>query len=412
MADVHHQGDAEHREIAVSNASMRSTKNIQMQLRTLFIGGLCLLAGVVCFAKGYPHRSVDSSTLASFAPGERQGVSPPCPSPLLDSAGNPRFTSLAPRYVTKRISDLKVGEEVVAKDPESGEITTKRVANVFRKDSDHLRILQVRNPRTDELQTIETTDDHPFWVRALGQWIDAKDLKLGDRLDDVDGGTAILESTSRELHPDGIPVFNFEVEDFHTYFVRAHGSRGPPVLTHNVDCNKFQTIINASPTNSVGLGSSITVGTPGIDGLPGTGVFGDGVLPQINVDTGTAVAFVSEGSPIRHSLKSEVAGQQMVMSQTAANEFQVNLRSAGPLEKARADRFMNRVQVIPDTPSPGALGLRVTGSVGSNDKIIFGTGDYFGITTMTADAKFLRGAKEQGVAFQSLLHPSVPFKGM
>ena len=83
-------------------------------------------------------------------------------------------------------------------------------------------------------------------MAALGQWIDAKDLKLGDRLDDVDGGTAILESISRELHPEGIPVFNFEVEDFHTYFVRAHGSRGPPVLTHNTECGDITIVFGLS----------------------------------------------------------------------------------------------------------------------------------------------------------------------
>ncbi|MFO1004092.1 MAG: polymorphic toxin-type HINT domain-containing protein, partial [Planctomycetaceae bacterium] len=242
---------------------MNSTGTNRNQLRALFFAVLCLLGGLMCFVTGLSHNP------ATFAASscERQSVS--APSAFIRDVGKPHFTSLTPRYVTKRIADLEVGEEVVAKDPESGEVTTKRVANVFRKVSDHLRILQVRNPLTNELQTIETTDDHPFWVRALGQWIDAKNLKLGDRLDDVDGGTAILESTSRELHPEGIPVFNFEVEDFHTYFVRAHGSRGPPVLTHNVDCNKFQTIIDASPTNSVGLGSNIAVGTPGIDDLPG-----------------------------------------------------------------------------------------------------------------------------------------------
>jgi hypothetical protein len=213
---------------------MKSINSNQTQLKTLFFGLLCLLAGVVCFAKGFSHNSANHPEAVSAIPDERQGVSLPCP--FIRDAGKPQFTSLTPRYITKRIADLEVGEEVVAKDPESGEVTTKRVANVFRKVSDHLRILQVRNPLTNELQTIETTDDHPFWVSSLGRWIDAKDLKLGDRLDDVDGGTAILESTSRELHPEGIPVFNFEVEDFHTYFVRAHGSRGPPVLTHNTEC--------------------------------------------------------------------------------------------------------------------------------------------------------------------------------
>jgi hypothetical protein len=221
------------------------------------VGFLCLIAGGACLAKGLAQ---SPSVIASSA-GERNTVS--CSSAFLRDTGIPQFASITPRYTTKRIVDIEVGEEVVAKDPESGEVTTKRVANVFRKVSDHLRILQVRNPLTNEVQTIETTDDHPFWVPARREWIDAKDLKLGDRLDDVDGGTAILESTSRELHPEGIPVFNFEVEDFHTYFVRAHGSRGPPVLTHNIDCHEFQTIIDASPTNSVGF--------------PGTGVFGDGV---------------------------------------------------------------------------------------------------------------------------------------
>ncbi|MBL8808773.1 MAG: hypothetical protein JNM43_01240 [Planctomycetaceae bacterium] len=238
-----------------------NTKHLNMtRLPKLVCGLLCMLAGVVCFAKGYSSPSNSTANVS----GERQGVSPPsASSALMNAYAEPQFTSLTPRYVTKRIADLEVGEEVVAKDPESGEVTTKRVANVFRKVSDHLRILQVRNPQTNELQTIETTDDHPFWVAAIGQWIDAKDLKLGDRLDDVDGGTAILESTSRELHPEGIPVFNFEVEDFHTYFVRAHGSRGPPVLTHNTDCGEFLTVVDASP--------------PGINGLPGTGVFGDGI---------------------------------------------------------------------------------------------------------------------------------------
>ena len=211
---------------------MKSINKNQTQLRTLFFGLLCVVAGVMCFAQGFSHGS--AAPAVSQSTGERQGVSPP--SVIIPIRANPQFASLTPRYITKRIADIEVGEEVVAKDPDTGNMTTKTVANVFRKVSDHLRILQIRNPLTDELQTIETTDDHPFWVAGRSEWIDAKDLKLGDRLDGVDSSVAILESTRRELHPDGIPVFNFEVEDYHTYFVRAHGSRGPPILTHNTEC--------------------------------------------------------------------------------------------------------------------------------------------------------------------------------
>lgn len=73
----------------------------------------------------------------------------------------------------------------------------------------------------------------------------------------------------------------------------------------------------------------------------------------------------------------------------AASEFR-NIVSgvAGPLEKARAERFFNRVQIIPDNPSFRAMNLSETKKVGANDKIIFGTGDNLGIKTMTGDAKF------------------------
>src|SRR5499427_2094887 len=72
---------------------------------------------------------------------------------------------------------------------------------------------------------------------------------------------------------------------------------------------------------------------------------------RVNIDTGSATAFVSQHSPIRHQLKAHVAGKQMVMTQTAAAEFAGLLRVAGPAEAARAQRFMHRVEVVPDNPS-------------------------------------------------------------
>lgn len=139
---------------------------------------------------------------------------------------------------------------------------------------------------------------------------------------------------------------------------------------------------------------------------------GTGELPKVNIDTGTANAFISEGSPIRHELKAYVNGKQMVMTDTAAGEFRNIINGvAGPLEKARAERFMNRVQVIPDNPSSRAMNLVETKKVGANDKIIFGTGDNLGITTMTGDAKFVRGASAQGVDFDAYIHSPVPLGG-
>lgn len=131
----------------------------------------------------------------------------------------------------------------------------------------------------------------------------------------------------------------------------------------------------------------------------------------VNIDTGTAITFVSEGSTARHQLKAFVAGKEMQMTQTALGEFQGALRSAGPLEAARGQRFLSRVTIIPDNPSTRAMGLSLSKKVGFNDRIIFGTGDNLSITTMTSDAKFLRGASAQGVDFDSFLHSPIPFTG-
>ena len=101
----------------------------------------------------------------------------------------------------------------------------------------------------------------------------------------------------------------------------------------------------------------------------------------------------------------------MVMAQTAADEFAGLLSVAGPQEAARAQRFMRRVEVIPDTPSVRAMALLETRRVGAADKVIFGTGDQLGISTMTSDAKFIRGAAAQGINFAVILHDPVPLRG-
>jgi hypothetical protein len=133
---------------------------------------------------------------------------------------------------------------------------------------------------------------------------------------------------------------------------------------------------------------------------------------EINLDTSTAIAFVSEGSHVRQALKTVVRGMVMVMTETALSEFQRNVAgSAGPLEQARAARFLARVTVIPDDPSPRARALRPTRSLEPPDILILGTGDARALVTMTADRRSVRAARFQGVDFQVYLHEPVPLTG-
>jgi len=137
-----------------------------------------------------------------------------------------------PGYETKNIEDLVPGDTVVAMNPETGEVAEKKVLQKFYRIADHLQILTLRST-SGEVQTIETTDEHPFWVRSQQKWFKAEHLKTGDRVTGPNGEAQTVVNNIREEHPDGIEVYNFEVEDFHTYFVLANGSRAPPVLVHN-----------------------------------------------------------------------------------------------------------------------------------------------------------------------------------
>ena len=59
-------------------------------------------------------------------------------------------------------------------------------------------------------------------------------MKAGDVLVLQDGGYTIVEKTQHEILETPVTVYNFEVEDFHTYYVGANS-----VLVHNV-CMKSQ----------------------------------------------------------------------------------------------------------------------------------------------------------------------------
>lgn len=77
-------------------------------------------------------------------------------------------------------------------------------------------------------ETISATPSHPFYVYKFG-WTLAGSLKAGDVLVLSNGELVTVEWVQHELLESPIKVYNFEVEDFHTYFVGEC-----EVLVHNV----------------------------------------------------------------------------------------------------------------------------------------------------------------------------------
>ena len=80
-------------------------------------------------------------------------------------------------------------------------------------------------------EVISTTGEHHFWVPDYG-WVEAKDLIVGSLLQTGDG--RVVDVDWVEKREGKFEVYNFNVEDFHTYFVSDLG-----ILVHNADYNKI-----------------------------------------------------------------------------------------------------------------------------------------------------------------------------
>lgn len=83
--------------------------------------------------------------------------------------------------------------------------------------------------KTSQTEILETTAEHPFWIKGLG-WLKASLLQPGMTL--LDRNNNELTIVSQALIPNKLEtVYNIEVEGFHTYHVGELG-----VWVHNANC--------------------------------------------------------------------------------------------------------------------------------------------------------------------------------
>ena len=104
-------------------------------------------------------------------------------------------------------------------------------------------------------ETISATPTHPFYVDKLG-WTLARSLRAGDVLVLSNGELVTVEWVQHEILESPIKVYNFEVEDFHTYFVGENG-----IFVHN-GCGIEEVSTNNISNESASKGKRWQVGDP------------------------------------------------------------------------------------------------------------------------------------------------------
>ena len=122
----------------------------------------------------------------------------------------------------KPIEDIEVGDEVLAYDHETGEQAYKPVVRLFRNKTDKWYHVHINE------QDIVCTAGHPFYVADLEAFVPAKDLKAGQQVLLADGTCATIEKIRVQKLRAPETTYNFEVENFHTYYVSDD-----KVLVHN-----------------------------------------------------------------------------------------------------------------------------------------------------------------------------------
>ncbi len=127
----------------------------------------------------------------------------------------------------RRISEVRVGDQVLATDPATGRTTIEPVTQLWRNLDRQLTRVEVRGD-DGGTGTIRTTPSHPLWDSTTASWVDAAKLSPGHRLFTAPDRTATVtavrtDRTTAVMH-------DLTVANTHTYYVLVDGI---PILVHN-----------------------------------------------------------------------------------------------------------------------------------------------------------------------------------
>lgn len=133
-----------------------------------------------------------------------------------------------------------VGDYVCSYNEATGVSSLQQVSDVFCKEVYQTISLTING------EIIETTFSHPFYSPEYNQWITAGSLDVGDLVYCLDGTVQTIEHVTVNNHDKPVKVYNFTVENDHTYFVGKS-----KILVHNT-CDTITDIQKQNWRNDAG----------------------------------------------------------------------------------------------------------------------------------------------------------------
>ena len=180
------------------------------------------------------------------------------------------------------IENIRVGDKVFSQNTETGEQAVKTVVETYVRQVTELVHLRIGG------EDITTTHDHPFFVMGKG-FVNAGKLRACDTLLDSNQNRLTIDDISFETSEEPTTVYNFQVEDYHTYFV----GKGF-VLVHNAGGYERAQKYSAGWSDE---SLSDTVNKIAPDSEPTTTITGKTIYR--NDTTGQQVVFDNDGNYFR-----------------------------------------------------------------------------------------------------------------
>lgn len=136
------------------------------------------------------------------------------------------------------IECVRAGDRVIATDPDTMERAEKTVLETYVRETDEVVHLTING------EVITSTLDHPFYVQDAG-FVGAGELYIGDKLLDAEGNTLVVEDMKTEKLSAPVKVYNFQVEEFHTYHVGLN-----VICVHNAG-DTYNALRKESPSQEI-----------------------------------------------------------------------------------------------------------------------------------------------------------------
>ncbi|WP_433346316.1 LamG-like jellyroll fold domain-containing protein [Micromonospora sp. CA-111912] len=214
-------------------------------------GGSAVKAGGGSSARAAATKSGGSGGSPARAASRSSGRNSPAPGPARRQEQGCHSFAPSTRVLladgsSRPISDLNIGDEVAATEPDSGKTEAKRITQLHINQDRDLTDVTVRDTKSGKQTVLKTTQNHPFWDATEQHWVNAGQLKAGHRLlvhDDkrlegdgtgagMGGGGPGRQVTITAVHnfTGNQRMHDLTVADIHTYYVLAGTT---PVLVHN-----------------------------------------------------------------------------------------------------------------------------------------------------------------------------------